>query len=597
MEQRPDTDDALIRQLCADLDEYLAEARAEPPTLNDEGRGRLRPAVTSRRVTFGLAAASVAALVGGLVAVNRRGDLDSIPSERPPSTAPSVTEAGLPVPPTPDGWVLVEWGDVRFSVPPELSPFDESNGCSVDGGVSLTIDCPAGAVSVGSGPDVDGRGTAEVLNGLEMVRVTDGMYVPALGVEVLVDRLGASAGDVLATVGVSTRWRFWNEAAPPVPADWVPFELDGVRIMIPPDWPVDDLDPQTADPDFCGFTGLEPKLLVGRGPVDGGTAYCLPPPAVVAPGDGVRIVEVEPGSRSDNAPGRPVIDMRVFGGSADPSHKAYSVRIGFGVDGTIGLTILGSIIVHDVAPAATAPPTEAPKLHEAVATVLEGPDHGPQLCLGDIAASLPPQCGGPDIVGWSWDAIDGEESASGTSWTDAHVTGRYDPATNEFTLHDVRTPTDADRERSSGAPSDPDHGLPCDPPAGGWPSGRPEWPGDRVAAIAGYAGAWIDPTQRVMVAKFTGDLVAAEAAIRELYDGPLCVVEGRHTEADLRAIQDQLMRMSSIQFLWSFVNSDLRGEWVEAGVIAPDPDRQAAFDAEFGDGVVRLVPILQPVDG
>ena len=46
-------------------------------------------------------------------------------------------------------------------------------------------------------------------------------------------------------------------------------------------------------------------------------------------------------------------------------------------------------------------------------TVLESPEHGPQLCLGGVAESLPPQCGGPDIVGWDWESVAGEESELG----------------------------------------------------------------------------------------------------------------------------------------------------------------------------------------
>ena len=32
------------------------------------------------------------------------------------------------------------------------------------------------------------------------------------------------------------------------------------------------------------------------------------------------------------------------------------------------------------------------------------------LCLGPIAESYPPQCTGPEIVGWNWDAIDIKET-------------------------------------------------------------------------------------------------------------------------------------------------------------------------------------------
>ena len=73
------------------------------------------------------------------------------------------------------------------------------------------------------------------------------------------------------------------------------------------------------------------------------------------------------------------------------------------------------------------------------------------------------------------------------------------------------------------------------------------------------------------------------------------MVPAAHTEAELLQIQGQLMAMSSIQFMWSAVVADATGEWVEAGVIAPDPERQAAFDAEWGPGVVRLVSHLHPM--
>ena len=64
---------------------------------------------------------------------------------------------------------------------------------------------------------------------------------------------------------------------------------------------------------------------------------------------------------------------------------------------------------------------------------------------------------------------------------------------------------------------------------------------------------------------------------------------------ELVAISNQLMSISSVKFLWSQVYSDASGEWVEAGIITPDPDRQAAFDEQFGEGVVRLTPRLRAI--
>ncbi|MGH2759488.1 MAG: hypothetical protein ACRDKJ_07970, partial [Actinomycetota bacterium] len=68
----------------------------------------------------------------------------------------------------------------------------------------------------------------------------------------------------------------------------------------------------------------------------------------------------------------------------------------------------------------------------ATGTILEAPGHGPELCLGAVAESYPPQCGGPPIVGWDWNDVDGEESAGGTTWTIAYVEGTYDG--ERFTL-------------------------------------------------------------------------------------------------------------------------------------------------------------------
>lgn len=57
--------------------------------------------------------------------------------------------------------------------------------------------------------------------------------------------------------------------------------------------------------------------------------------------------------------------------------------------------------------------------------VLEDAD-GPRLCAGMIADSLPPQCTGPAIVGWDWDAVEGEAAAAGTTWGEYRMQGTWD---------------------------------------------------------------------------------------------------------------------------------------------------------------------------
>ncbi len=64
----------------------------------------------------------------------------------------------------------------------------------------------------------------------------------------------------------------------------------------------------------------------------------------------------------------------------------------------------------------------------AVGTVLDaGGD--PQLCLGAIAESYPPQCSGIPLEGWTWDGVDGAESSGDVTWGAYAVMGTYNGET------------------------------------------------------------------------------------------------------------------------------------------------------------------------
>ena len=59
-------------------------------------------------------------------------------------------------------------------------------------------------------------------------------------------------------------------------------------------------------------------------------------------------------------------------------------------------------------------------------TVLQADGEAAMLCLGPVMESYPPQCTGPEIKGWDWDAVDGAESASGVTWGTYAVQGTWD---------------------------------------------------------------------------------------------------------------------------------------------------------------------------
>src|SRR5690606_31278753 len=49
-----------------------------------------------------------------------------------------------------------------------------------------------------------------------------------------------------------------------------------------------------------------------------------------------------------------------------------------------------------------------------------------QICLGPITMIYPPDCGGPEVLGWDWDDVDGAETEGGTTWGTYAVQGAWD---------------------------------------------------------------------------------------------------------------------------------------------------------------------------
>lgn len=84
-------------------------------------------------------------------------------------------------------------------------------------------------------------------------------------------------------------------------------------------------------------------------------------------------------------------------------------------------------------PSTPAPPTAIPPAERPVTgqgTVIEVPDGSPELCLGPVRESYPPQCDGIPLTGWDWaDAGVQDEADLGTGrtrWGTYAVTGTFD---------------------------------------------------------------------------------------------------------------------------------------------------------------------------
>lgn len=291
---------------------------------------------------------------------------------------------------------------------------------------------------------------------------------------------------------------------------------------------------------------------------------------------------------------------------------------GTGEPGAIG----GSSGSEDTTPPPTALSTPEAQVHyEADTTVFEQSSHGPELCFGGVRMLLSAQCGGMPIANWDWAAVEGEESAAGSTWGSYHVVGTVEGGV--FTVTEVG-PYDPEGDAFAGG----SHTWPrCPEPAGGWVDVDPglaseedyskgvararRFP-DHVATWTRYVGDLTSEEMmrleeegkqlpqkilHVMVRKEAG---AAEAAIREAWGGPLCIIErDGYTERELVAI-----RKEAEAFIVDELGLQMAGSWEgEPGLAAevivwvdPGGAGQAALDERYGVGMVKLLPCLRPVD-
>jgi hypothetical protein len=255
-------------------------------------------------------------------------------------------------------------------------------------------------------------------------------------------------------------------------------------------------------------------------------------------------------------------------------------------------------------PSPTVSGSHSDQLYEVNTTVLEDRTHGPMLCLGGITLSLPPQCGNVPVAKWDWEAVSGEERLNGTIWGNYRVVGSYDGTA--FTL----TAVGAYEEDASG-PTDSDFSSPCPKPPGGWGGLEHSTQEDARPAAAyarsqpDYVTTWVtqlEPAKAefgpvIVNAVFTEDRELHEAEMRKVWAGPLCVIQRDVPTADefarIRKEAEASLDDLGLSMLWS------AGPGVEpvieVGVVVDVGGKgQAALDARYGAGVVRLIPSLRP---
>lgn len=275
----------------------------------------------------------------------------------------------------------------------------------------------------------------------------------------------------------------------------------------------------------------------------------------------------------------------------------------------VGAVVMLALLAACGEGSSTNPPGSGPTEYVANGTVLESPEHGPQLCFA-VQTSFPPQCGGLDIANWSWKRAPGEETANGTTWGDYVVHGTY--ADGTFTL--TRTPTVPDDTATEPPPDDEAlFATPCREPEEGWfPAGRPKIDDDdglavdRAATFAeslpGYSDLWLDqredeqaqendPNGIILNVRVTKGEAGARAAMRDVWPGALCVSRAKYSSQELQRIQEAAQKRAGKLTVGASSGYDR----VDLDVfIDEDGALQKEFDEKYGKGVVRVTSALQP---
>ncbi len=282
-----------------------------------------------------------------------------------------------------------------------------------------------------------------------------------------------------------------------------------------------------------------------------------------------------------------------------------------GISVVMALTVAACGTPSPTEPAADASPTprDPNQLYETQGMVLETQGHEPELCLGTVEESYPPQCQGIAMEGWDWDDVQGEEEDAGAVWGEFHLVGRYNDEI--FEVHEAGPPEPpVERE-------EPDSiGTPCNEPAGGWVATDPERASQedvveiqrQVSDDPDFVGLWIDyyneppggPTEEepgdiILNVSYTGDLESHEQELREMWGGPLCVIEGGRTYKELREIQRTFDPAEfGLEDLWSDI--DVTQNVVVFGVVVADDVALQQIEERYGPGVVKIYSRLTPVD-
>jgi hypothetical protein len=240
------------------------------------------------------------------------------------------------------------------------------------------------------------------------------------------------------------------------------------------------------------------------------------------------------------------------------------------------------------------PTTTANDLYEVDAAVEQNGTKPPVLCLGPQLASDSPICGGLPIAGWDWAKVK-HETSNGITQGNYHLVGTF----NGTTFTPTEPPTAA---HAPPPPKRRSYEPPCPTPTGGWtvvdPSRLTQSDSNAFLSAVQHqpdsAGYWLNNSRTIYTVAFTGDLDRHRAQLRALWGGPICVVQHKHSTAELdataRSLEESRMRLT-----FRGVTPDPFDDVVHVEVWATTPVIRQALDRKYGAGLIDLIGYLTPV--
>ena len=252
----------------------------------------------------------------------------------------------------------------------------------------------------------------------------------------------------------------------------------------------------------------------------------------------------------------------------------------------------------------TAVPGAEGRVASSTPVVVTDDGSGPHLCFSSMTwgGGLPDPlvCDDAVVAGWDWGRDGGVFSdRDGVRMGTYQLTGTFDGTT--FTMEEATQP--------ESEPYEFDFEIPCPTPEGGWQVlDRTRVSQDdysRASSVAqrldNYAVAAVstpdgepgprDPANTVLSVYVAGDPTVAEAAIREVWGGMLCVTQVERTEKEMLALQRATLDLPG--FVESGAGSP--SNRLELTVFHDDGRIQQWVDQEHGEGVVVVESNLQPV--